>query len=283
MLSNLEITPDEFKVVQKFLCDACGIVLNDGKEYLVKSRLGAVLRETEYNSASDLIKALRVGNASLAVQARVVDAMTTNETFWFRDANQFEELKRVILPELMKNRAGTLRIWSAASSSGQEPYSISMCVEEFQRSPAANGFPKKAVQIVGTDISTSVLEEAKRAVYSDLALSRGLNQDYRSRYFQKCSDGWRLHESITSRVRFQQFNLLKPYAALGKFDVIFCRNVLIYFSEDVKRDMIARMAQCLNPGGYFLLSSTEALPRGLDILTPAGSGMVRYHRLKGGC
>lgn len=281
MLShNLEITADEFKVIQKFLSEACGIVLNDGKEYLVKSRLGAVLRETDFNSASDLIKALRSGTASLALQARVVDAMTTNETFWFRDANQFEELKRVILPELMKSRAGTLRIWSAASSSGQEPYSISMCVDEFQRSPAGASGPKKVVQIVGTDISTSVLEEAKRAVYSELSLSRGLSQEYRARYFQKYLDGWKLSEAVTARVRFQQFNLLKPYAALGKFDVIFCRNVLIYFSEDVKRDMIARMAQCLNPGGYFLLSSTEALPRGLDSLEPAGTAQVRYHRLK---
>lgn len=284
----MEITPDEFRAIQKFLCDACGIVLNDGKEYLVKSRLGAVLRETEFSSVSELVKALRTGTAPLALQTRVVNAMTTNETFWFRDINQFEELKRVILPELMESRVGTLRIWSAASSSGQEPYSISMCVEDFQRSPAAGGAPEKpvlnpsrrTVQIVGTDISTSVLDEAKRAIYNELALSRGLSQDYRSRYFSQCHDGWKLNDAITARVRFQHFNLLKSYVAMGKFDIIFCRNVLIYFSEDLKRDMIARMVQCLNPGGYFLLSSTEGLPRGLDSLGPVGSGMVRYYRLK---
>lgn len=277
---RLEITTEEFKVVQKFLCDACGIILNDGKEYLVKSRLANVVRETEYASVSDLVKALRNGSMSLAGQARVVEAMTTNETFWFRDANQFEELKRTILPELMKSRASTLRIWSAASSSGQEPYSISMCVEEFQRSPAAGNGPKKAVQILGTDISTSVLDAAKTAVYNELTLSRGLSPDMRSRYFQKCHDGWKLIDAITSRVRFQQFNLLKPYSALGKFDIIFCRNVLIYFAEDVKRDMITRMAQCLNPGGYFLLSSTEAMPRGLHSLEPVGTAQLRYYRLK---
>lgn len=281
MLPNrLEITPDEFKVLQKFLCDACGIVLNEGKEYLVKSRLASVLRDTEYNSVSELVKILRTGNAPLAIQARVVDAMTTNETFWFRDPNQFEELKRVILPELMKSRANTLRIWSAASSSGQEPYSISMCVDEFWRNPAAGNGLKKVVQILGTDISTTVLDEAKQAVYSELALSRGLSPEYRSRYFQQCHGGWKVNDAVISRVRFQQFNLLKPYTALGKFDVIFCRNVLIYFSEEVKRDMIARMARCLNPGGYFLLSSTEALPRGLDSLEPAGIAPVRYYRLK---
>ncbi|BBL70651.1 CheR family methyltransferase [Methylogaea oryzae] len=281
MLPNrLEITPDEFKVLQKFLCDACGIVLNEGKEYLVKSRLAGVLRDTDYASVSDLVKSLRAGTASLAIQARVVDAMTTNETFWFRDPNQFVEFSRVILPELVKSRASTLRIWSAASSSGQEPYSISMCVEDFWRNPVAGIGPKKIVQILGTDISTTVLTEARQGVYSELALSRGLSPEYRSRYFQQVHGGWKLSDAVTSRVRFQQFNLLKPYTALGKFDVIFCRNVLIYFSEDVKRDMISRMARCLNPGGYFLLSSTEALPRGLDCLEPVGTASVRYYRLK---
>lgn len=277
-LHRLELTPEEFKVVQKFLADSCGIILNDGKEYLVKSRLANIIRDTEHSSINELIKALRGGSLSLAAQTKVVEAMTTNETFWFRDASQFEELKRTILPELAKSRASTLRIWSAASSSGQEPYSISMCVEEFHRSQV--GGLKKAVQIVGTDISSNVLQAAKSAVYNELALARGLPADYRSRYFQKCHDGWKLIDSVTSRVRFQQFNLLKPYSAMGKFDVIFCRNVLIYFSEDIKRDMISRMAQCLTPGGYFFLSSTEAMPRGIDSLEPAGTAQVRYFRLK---
>lgn len=282
MPRGLEISSDDFKAIQGFLCDACGIVLNEGKEYLIKSRLANVLYDTDYKSFSDLAKAIRLGNLSLGLQARIVDAMTTNETFWFRDPNQFDVLQKTILPDLMKSRvsANALRIWSAACSSGQEPYSISMCVEETLRSQSLERGLKKTVQIMGTDISASVLEEAKRSVYNDLALSRGLSQDYRTRYFNPFNNGFKLNETITSRVRFQQFNLLKSYTALGKFDVIFCRNVLIYFSEEVKRDMVSRMAQALNPGGYFFLSSTEALPREVDSLESAGTSSVRYFRLK---
>jgi len=276
---NSPLNPDEFAVFQKFLVDSCGILLSETKQYLVQNRLTGLLKESDYASITQLIAALRTGAVPAKLRTRIIDAMTTNETFWFRDNSHFEELRNVLLPAWAANKTGgTLRIWSAACSSGQEPYSISICVEEFFRY-GWTGI-KRNVQIIGTDISESVLAEATQAIYSEMALSRGLDEALKSRYFERYQDKWKLKPEIAGRVRFQQFNLLKPFAALGRFDIIFCRNVLIYFSEELKRDILTRIAKVLNPGGYLFLSSTESLPSGLDSYETVRTANCRYYRLK---
>jgi chemotaxis protein methyltransferase CheR len=272
-----DLDPAEFAIFRKFLLDSCGISLTESKQYLIQNRLAGLLKESSYGSIGELIAALGSGRVPTSLQARIIDAMTTNETFWFRDSAQFDEFKNVLLPLWAKSKSATLRIWSAAASTGQEPYSISLCVEEFLRSGAP--VAGRNVLILGTDISATALAEAGRAAYSDIALSRGLPESLKARYFERCQDKWKLKSQVTARVRFQPFNLLSSFAALGKFDLIFCRNVLIYFSEDVKRDILGRMAKALSPDGYLFLSSTETLPSGLDAYETVRSPNCRYYRL----
>jgi len=269
------MTINEYKIIQQFLSQSCGIILGDSKQYLVKNRLSRLLVSFDLGSFSDLVKVLQVNSPqTVKLKTAIVDAMTTNETFWFRDDLQFSELKDVILAEIFERKSGSVKVWSAACSSGQEPYTISMCVEDANRklSRARN------VQIIATDISEDILREAKAAEYSELALSRGIDQLAKKRFFQKAHNGYKLSPEITRNVRFQQFNLLKPFSVLGRFDVIFCRNVLIYFSEEVKRDILSRMVDSLEPGGYLFLSSTEAMPASVKGLVPVRGGRARYFK-----
>ena len=200
--------------------------------------------------------------------------MTTNETFWFRDDIQFVELKEKIFPELFKKKSTAIKVWSAACSSGQEPYTISMCSEDAAKLHGKH----QNVQIIATDISESIISEAKLATYSELALARGLDVQTRNRFFQQIQSGYKLNENISQKVRFQQFNLLKPFSVLGRFDIIFCRNVLIYFSDEIKKDILIRMVNTLEPGGYIFLSSTESMPASISGLEPVKKGNMRYFK-----
>ena len=267
--------PDEFKSFQSFLEKACGIVLGENKHYLVSSRLTRLMREQGIASLHDLVQQLeRPGSQKLRTQ--VIEAMTTNETLWFRDTYPFEVLSQTILTEFKKEKKATARIWSAACSSGQEPYSISMISDEFaQRNPFA---PK--VEIVATDISQAILDEAKKGKYDALALARGLSEERKRRYFSSIGNQSQINANVRARVTFKEGNLLQSYAALGKFDVIFCRNVLIYFSADSKKDILNRMARSLNPRGYLLLGASESIAQYSDAfeMVRASTGVV--YRLK---
>jgi len=189
---------------------------------------------------------------------RIMDAMTTNETSWFRDSYPFDILKELILPELAKSPPRQLRIWSAACSTGQEPYSLSMAISEYLQSKpgslSANG-----IQILATDISPRVLEQARTGMYEGVAVSRGLATERKQRFFKQTGDGWQVIESVRTRITFRELNLMQSYTALGKFDVIYCRNVLIYFSTELKKDILSRMAKALNPGGYLVLGGSESI------------------------
>src|SRR5690606_18499150 len=189
----------------------------------------------------------------------VVDAMTTNETLWFRDNYPFEILKDRLIPEFIGNQPGQrLRIWSAACSSGQEPYSRSMTIDEYER--ANPGQLRGGAQIVATEISSHRLGAAGGAEYDSLAVGRGLSQDRLRRYCDQQEPGrWTVKVPVRSRVDFRQLNLLDSYAVLGRFDIVFCRNVLIYFSAEVKKDILRRIHATLKPGGYLLLGASEAL------------------------
>jgi len=190
---------------------------------------------------------------------QVVDAMTTNETLWFRDTYPFEVLKNKVIPEFIHNNPGQrLRMWSAACSSGQEPYSISMAIDEFERSNL--GQLKMGAQIVATDLSGTMLNNCKTGEYDSLAIARGLSAERLQRYFDPKGPGrWAIKPAIRNRVEFRSFNLLDSYASLGKFDIVFCRNVLIYFSAQVKKDILLRIHSTLKPGGYLFLGASEAL------------------------
>lgn len=254
---NKELQDSEYKTFRDFLEQQCGIVLGDNKQYLVKSRLAPLMQRFSVNSLSELV-AKTLSPFERQLRSAVIDAMTTNETLWFRDTYPYELLKKTILPELEKDHRN-VKIWSAASSSGQEPYSIAMTALEYQQSkPAAFGL---GVQILGTDISNTMLEHCQRAEYDGLALSRGLSPERRSKFFEDSGNGMmRVKENVRRNVSFRHLNLLDSYTLLGKFDIIFCRNVLIYFSADVKAKIIRQFAQSLNSKGYLLLGASESLP-----------------------
>jgi len=269
----MDITSREYSEFQVFLRQSCGIEIGENKQYLVKNRLMAVLKEFDLASFSELLKHLNKGSGySGRLQSRVVDAMTTNETFWFRDDTQFTALQHEVFPDIFLQKKGVIKVWSAACSSGQEPYTISMCVEQLAKDKGI----KHNVQIVGTDISETILNEARTALYSEMAVSRGVTNSIYASYFQQGSTGYQLRPEVMRRVRFQHLNLLQSFAALGKFDVVFCRNVLIYFSDQVKRDILRRLIDALEPGGYLFLSSTESIPMGMKNVVPVRGKRARY-------
>lgn len=277
---NQSISTRDYEVFRGFLEDACGIVLGDNKQYLVASRLNRVLRELELDSVAGLVDKAKCAPRS-GLRERIIDAMTTNETFWFRDNHPYTLLKDFLLPELSKiKRVGGMKIWSAASSSGQEAYSISMVIQEYLQ--GRPGSLPGNVQIVGTDISPTMLDLAKSANYDNLALSRGLSPERKRKFFTQTDDLWQVNADIRSRARFSELNLMNSYASLGKFDIVFCRNVLIYFSSDLKKDIIHRISQTLNPGGYLFLGSTETIASYSDAFETVRHGGGIVYQLKEG-
>lgn len=248
------IAANEYDLFRHYLEDACGIVLGENKHYLVTSRLKRVTEEFSFPSLSEMMRTLVKGN-DRKLREKVIDAMTTNETMWFRDVYPFEILKKELFPELAKNNS-PIKIWSAASSTGQEAYSISMATSEFKLSNP--GKLNSNVEIVGTDISQSVVNQAKQGRYDELSVVRGLSQERREKFFKHKDEQWEINADIKKRTRFTELNLLNNYSLLGKFDIIFCRNVLIYFSSDMKTDILERMAQILKPGGTLILGGSES-------------------------
>ncbi len=247
------LTAKDYQAFQVFLEESSGIVLGTGKEYLVTSRLGSLLIEFDLDSYDALLKKLlSFGHSQL--KTRVVDAMTTNETFWFRDVAHFSILQNHIYPAF-ENRK--LRLWSAACSSGQEPYSISMNVHDYKSRKPSDRFD---AEIVATDISTSILQEARKGFYCGLSASRGVDPAMVDKFFNKSDGCVEVKPEIKRRVSFRETNLTQSYSSLGRFDVVFCRNVLIYFSSEMKFDIIQRISQSLNPGGFLFVGSTEAPP-----------------------
>ncbi len=256
------ITPQGFVLFRDFLQDTCGILLGDNKEYLVSSRLNSIMKDNGFAGLDELVSQMK---RVTRLKEQVVDAMTTNETLWFRDLHPFSILRERLLPEIAASAgAQPLRIWSAACSSGQEPYSISMTIEDFKRTKP--GAIRGGATIVATDISPTMLEQARRGEYDMLAIGRGLEKEHLTRYFARSDrGGWQIHSEIQSRVEFKPINLLGSYAALGKFDIVFCRNVLIYFSSELKLEILRKIHAQLKPGGYLLLGASESLGQLSDL------------------
>ncbi len=255
------MSSQEYTEFQKFLEKSCGIVLGNNRHYLVNSRIKGLMNEHKISSITELTNRLK-SSVNIQLRKQIIDAMTTNETSWFRDQHPFESLKNIILPEIKKNKS--LNIWSAACSSGQEPYTISITIEEYLKSNP--GSFSNNIKITATDISPTVLSEAKNATYDLLSMSRGLSDDRQKKFFRSVNNQWKVKDEISNRVTFKEFNLLDSPVGLGKFDVIFCRNVLIYFSQENKTEIIKKFFKALNPGGYLILGSSESMPSALNSL-----------------
>ncbi|WP_019000288.1 CheR family methyltransferase [Succinimonas amylolytica] len=255
-VADWSVSPETYREFCAFLQERCGIVLGADKEYLIRSRLVSLLPQFRVVSLDALLqKVIRSDN--LTLERIVIDAMTTNETFWFRDVYPFEILGSRILPEVVRERS-RIRIWSAACSSGQEPYSIAMVVREQEKKLPE--LKSAVVDIVASDISDSMLGIAQNGVYDSLAMSRGLSAERRQEFFEvwdQDTGAFRISEDIRKMVSFKRVNLLGNLLVLGKFDIIFCRNVLIYFSREEKLRIVKSFAGMLRPGGYMFLGSSE--------------------------
>lgn len=254
---TLQVSTEEYNQFRAFLEQACGILLGENKQYLVASRLNKIMAQHNMDSLSQLIEKLSKGY-DRALRDVVVDAMTTNETLWFRDAHPFELFKNKILPDRLAVNKGGVRVWSAACSSGQEPYSLSMVFDEFLSAKPSLGRPN--LEVVATDLSQSMLAQCRLAEYDSLSLGRGLSNERLQRFFEPAEGtAWRVKSAFRQKVRFQALNLKDSYSSLGKFDAVFCRNVLIYFSAELKKDILTRIHGTLKPGGYLVLGASEGL------------------------
>jgi chemotaxis protein methyltransferase CheR len=244
-----------YDVLCAYLRRASGLVLDADKRYLVESRIAPIVRREGFSGLTDLVRAIERGmHPGLAQE--VVQAMTINETYFFRDKIPFDKLRENVLPDVITARANkrSLRIWCAAASTGQEPYSIAMILEEF-----ASRLAGWRVEVVATDISEAVLTKARNGIYTQFEVQRGMTTAQLLKFFTQVRDEWQLKPHIRQKVNFRHFNLLDDYTLLGSFDIIFCRNVLIYFEPDRKADILNRMTRLLAEDGFIVLGASESV------------------------
>lgn len=247
------ISAATFEYFRKLVEQRAGIVLEPGKEYLVESRLAQVARVQGFASIDEFAASL-ASQSFNSLHRQVVESMTTNETSWFRDVHPFEALKKRVLPDLIEARAAEARLnlWCAASSTGQEPYTVAMMIREH--------FPRLAswkIQIIATDIATSVLAKARAGRYSQLEMNRGLPAPLLIKYFRKDGTDWVIKDEIRQMVEFRELNLAERWPALPPMDIVMMRNVLIYFDIPLKKDILRRVRPVLRPDGFFMLGSAE--------------------------
>ena len=257
------MTPLDYDYLRKLLKDRSGLVLSADKQYLVESRLTPLARKAGLATLTELVGKLRQNNERLTVD--VVEAMTTNESFFYRDKIPFEHFTNVIMPSLLAARAKEkrVRIWCAAASTGQEPYSLAMCLKEI--APQIAGW---RIDIVATDLSTEVLEKAKAGIYSQFEVQRGLPIQMLIKYFTQVGETWQIAPEIRAMVQFRPFNLMNDFASLGMFDVVFCRNVLIYFDQQTKVGVLERAARAVERDGYLVLGAAETVVGLTDSFKP---------------
>ena len=246
--------PDEFDFVSRLLKERSGLVLTRDKAYLLESRLMPLARKRGMKGLDELLDLLK--RRDVAVEKAVVEAMTTNESFFFRDNKPFDQFKGIVLPNLLKARASkkSFRIWSAACSSGQEPYSLAMILKE-ERARLAGW----RTEIVGTDLSDDILAKARAGTYSQFEVQRGMPMTLLVKYFKKQDENWAIDASIKSMVQYKAWNLLQDLRGLGTFDVVFCRNVLIYFDQPTKGKVLKAISQIMADDGVLYLGGAETV------------------------
>ncbi len=253
----MDISPTDYQRFKNILERQSGILLGENKQYLVVSRLNHFIKEQELASFTHLVDLISSPSASEYLK-QVVDKMTTNETLWFRDHYPFEYLKSTLIPQIKKQNSN-FRIWCAACSTGQEPYSVAMKLDEISALNSA--------EIIATDLSERVLTKAREGLYQQIELNRGMPPESLNRFLLPATNGdWQIKPMLRNKVRFQALNLLDTPYGLGQFDIIFCRNVLIYFSSENKLKVINGLINNLKPGGYLFIGASEALPKEINTM-----------------
>ncbi len=247
--------PADFEFISQLVNKRSGLVLTEDKAYLLESRLMPVARKRGMKGLEDLISTISASKEESLLR-EVTEAMTTNESFFFRDIKPFETFRDVILPDLLENRAAkkSFRIWCSAASSGQEPYSLAMVMKE--QAAKLTGW---SCEIVATDISTEMLAKAEKGIYSQFEVQRGLPIQLLLKYFKKANDAWEIDPSLRDMVTFKEFNLLNDPKALGAFDVVFCRNVLIYFDQPTKTRILDWISRIIPADGLLFLGGAETV------------------------
>jgi len=258
----------EYKAITDYVFNSCGIVLGEEKEYLVKQRLTPVLPSLGCKELSDLARIIMTGTSNFVIREKVVNAMTTNETSWFRDGHPFDAFREKILPDMFnlvrerksrqwQRRGPKVSMWSAAASTGQEAYSMGILIADAVRLKGMGTVLLEDFGIMGTDISSDALSKAMQGKYSALDVGRGLPKDLRDRYFILNGDSYYVKEEIRKLMDFKLFNIQESFTQIGGFDVILCRNILIYFTNEAKKKILSQFFQILAPGGYLMLGSAE--------------------------
>jgi chemotaxis protein methyltransferase CheR len=256
----IKITPDEVKILSQYIYSISGIFLDDKKTYLIETRLKDILETERCNSYGELYYKAKA-DSGRTIERKIIDAITTNETLFFRDSSPFEMFKYKIMPELIDRRsadAGVLpipiRIWSAACSTGQEIYSLAIILKEL-----LPNLKKYNIKLLGTDISDEAIAKASYGHYNKFEIDRGLDKEKMQRYFSQNNNSWKIRDDIRAMVVFQKINLINSLTGLGKFDVVLCRNVAIYFNNEDRKKLFDKIAGVLEPDGYLIIGSTESL------------------------
>lgn len=255
----LKIAPAELKLISQYIQKITGIYLDQSKSYLFETRLSSIAESHGCKSYQELQNKARQ-EPSKKIEREIIDAITTNETLFFRDKGPFELLQHKILPELIDRRSSKsalktrMKIWSAASSTGQELYSIAIVIKELLKDSKDYSFT-----LLGTDISDAAIAQASYGKYNRFEIERGLDRRYLQKFFTLFGDSWKIKDEIRAMVNFKKFNLMQPFTSLGKFDIIFCRNVAIYFTLEDRKKLFNKLADSLVDDGYLVIGSTESL------------------------
>ncbi len=256
----IKITPSELNLIAQYIHEISGIYLDQSKSYLFETRLGSIAEAHGCRSYQEFYTKAKK-DPTKNIERQIIDAISTNETLFFRDKGPFELLQHKLLPEIIDRRTPkvpslktNLRVWSAASSTGQELYSIAIIIKELLRDLSRYG-----ITLLGTDISDNAVSQASYGKYNKFEIERGLDQKYLQRYFTLFGDSWKIKDEIRAMVNFRKLNLMAPFSALGKFDIIFCRNVAIYFTLEDRKKLFNRIADSLADDGFLIIGSTESL------------------------
>lgn len=260
-MTNAKITPHEIKVISQYIYSISGIVLDQTKGYLLETRLGGLVGEQSCSSYSELCHKAKA-DASKSLERKIIDAITTKETLFFRDTSPFELLQHKIIPDLIDRRTARssgilpipIGIWSAACATGQEVYSIAIVLKEL-----LPDLKKFSIKLLGTDISDAAIAHASYGKYNQFEIQRGLQDNRLLKYFNQNDSAWRIKDEIRTMAAFKKLNLLLPFNDLGKFDIVFCRNVAIYFGPEDRKELFNKIAGVLEPGGYLIIGSSESL------------------------
>jgi chemotaxis protein methyltransferase CheR len=279
----VKIKPEEIKVLSTYIYNVSGISIDASKAYLLETRFGKLLEEEGCSSYSEFYHKAK-SDTHKALEKKIINAITTNETLFFRDSNPFDLLKHKILPDMIDARGGSaprpgganLKIWSSACSTGQEIYSIAIVIKELLGNHGGH-----KISLMGTDLSDAAVAQASAGTYNKFEIERGLPREKLQRYFTPSGSNWKIKDEIRAMATFRRMNLMQPFTGLGKFDIIFCRNVAIYFTLQDRKKLFNKIADVLQPDGYLLIGSTESLTGICPRFTPKRHLRSVYYQLTG--